>query len=84
MTFHKDGDGKLSKEELPERMRGLLERADANKHGFVDIRAAREHGTYQILRKEVTVADKLFSEDLKGNVEIKSASIEYRRKGAER
>jgi thiamine biosynthesis lipoprotein len=46
------------------------------------IEAAREHGTYQIVRKEVTVADKAFAEELKGNVEIKSASIEYRRKGA--
>ncbi len=44
------------------------------------IEAAREHGTYQIIRKEVTVADKPFVEDIKGNVEIKSASIEYRRK----
>ena len=50
----------------------------------VCIEAAREHGTYQIIRKEVTIADKPFSEDLKGNVEIKSASIEYRRKGAGR
>ena len=46
------------------------------------IEAAREHGTYQIIRKEVTIADKPFAENLKGNVEIKSASIEYRRKGA--
>ena len=50
----------------------------------VCIEAAREHGTYQIIRKEVTIADKPFAEDLKGNVEIKSASIEYRRKGAGR
>ncbi len=48
------------------------------------IEAAREHGTYQIIRKEVTIADKPFAADLKGNVEIKSASIEYRRKGAGR
>ncbi len=47
----------------------------------VCLEAAREHGTYQIIRKEVTIAGKPFSEDLKGNVEIKSASIEYRRKG---
>ena len=44
------------------------------------IEAAREHGTYQIIRKEVTIVDKPFAEDLEGNVEIKSASIEYRRK----
>ena len=48
----------------------------------VCIEAAREHGTYQIIRTDVTVADKPFVEELKGNVEIKSASIEYRRKGA--
>ena len=46
----------------------------------VYIDAAREHGTYQSIRKEVTLADKPFTEELKGNVEIKSASIEYRRK----
>lgn len=50
----------------------------------VCIEAAREHGTYQIIRKDVTIAEKPFAEDLKGNVEIKSASIEYRRKGAGR
>jgi thiamine biosynthesis lipoprotein ApbE len=44
------------------------------------IDAAREHGTYQSIRKQVTLADKPFTEELKGNVEIKSASIEYRRK----
>ena len=36
MAFDKNGDGKLSASELPERMRGLLARADANKDGFVD------------------------------------------------
>ncbi len=50
----------------------------------VCIEAAREHGTYQIIRKEVTIADNPFAEELKGNVEIKSASIEYRRRGTER
>ena len=44
------------------------------------IDAAREHGTYQNIRKEVTVGDKPFTEELKGGVEIKAASIEYRRK----
>ena len=46
----------------------------------VSIDAAREHGTYQSIRKQVTIGDKPFAEELKGNVEIKSASIEYRRK----
>lgn len=47
----------------------------------LSIDAAREHGTYQSIRKQVTLADKPFAEELKGNVEIKSASLEYRRKG---
>jgi thiamine biosynthesis lipoprotein ApbE len=46
------------------------------------IEAAREHGTYQDIRKKVTLADRPFTEELKGNVEIRSASIEYRRKAA--
>jgi thiamine biosynthesis lipoprotein len=46
----------------------------------ITIDAAREHGTYQCIRKQVTIADKPFAEELKGNVEIKSASIEYRRR----
>ena len=36
MAFDRNGDRMLSKDQLPERMRGLLERADANKDGFVD------------------------------------------------
>ena len=46
----------------------------------VTIEAAREHGTYQSIRKKVVLEGKPFTEELKGNVEIKSASIEYRRK----
>lgn len=42
------------------------------------IEAAREHGTYQVQSKAVTIDDKLFTEELPGNVEIKSATIEYR------
>lgn len=45
------------------------------------IEAAREHGTYQSMRSKLTLADQPFSEDLNGNVEIKSATISYRRKG---
>jgi hypothetical protein len=45
---------------------------------FID--AAREHGTYQGIRKQVTLADGPFAEELEGGIEIKSASIEYRRK----
>jgi thiamine biosynthesis lipoprotein ApbE len=44
------------------------------------IEAAREHGTYQSIRKPITIGEKPFAEELKGNVEIKSASLEYRRK----
>jgi thiamine biosynthesis lipoprotein ApbE len=46
----------------------------------VCIDAAREHGTYQGIRLPVTLADRPFSEELQGNVEIRSASVEYRRK----
>lgn len=35
MAFDKNSDGKLSSDELPERMRNLMERADANKDGFL-------------------------------------------------
>jgi Ca2+-binding EF-hand superfamily protein len=35
MSFDKNHDGKISKDELPERMQGLFERADANKDGFL-------------------------------------------------
>jgi thiamine biosynthesis lipoprotein len=48
----------------------------------ITVEAAREHGTYQSMRKEITLSNKPFTEDLKGNVEIRSASIEYRRKAA--
>jgi thiamine biosynthesis lipoprotein ApbE len=42
------------------------------------IEAAREHGTYQVLSKALTIDNKLFTEELPGNVEIKSATLEYR------
>ena len=35
MAYDKNGDGKLSKDELPERMQGMLERGDTNKDGFL-------------------------------------------------
>jgi hypothetical protein len=50
----------------------------------VNIEAVREHGTYQSLRKRVTLANQPFAEDLKGNDEIKSAALAYRRKGPAR
>jgi len=36
MANDKNGDGKIDKEELPERMQRILERADANKDGSLD------------------------------------------------
>ncbi|MFO0909647.1 MAG: EF-hand domain-containing protein [Isosphaeraceae bacterium] len=36
LAFDKNKDGKLAKEELPERLQGLLDRADTNKDGFID------------------------------------------------
>lgn len=50
----------------------------------ISIEAAREHGTYQVIRRKVTIGDRPFTEELKGNVEIRSASIDYRRKAAPR
>ena len=50
----------------------------------VCIEAAREHGTYRSSARNSTIADTPFAKDLKGNVEIESASIEYRPKGAGR
>jgi FAD:protein FMN transferase len=50
----------------------------------LQIEAAREHGTYQIIRKALTIGTKPFSEELKGNEEIKSASVEFRRKPAKK
>lgn len=45
------------------------------------IEAVREHGTYQSIRKALKLTDQPFAEELKGNVEIKSASVAYRHKG---
>ena len=36
LSFDADKDGKLSRDEVPERMAGLLERGDINKDGFLD------------------------------------------------
>lgn len=43
------------------------------------IEVAREHGTYQLIRQPVTLGDKPFEAiKLKSNVEVKSATAEYR------
>lgn len=43
------------------------------------IEAAREHGTYQLLRHNFEFGGPPFAEKLPGNVEISAASIEYKR-----
>jgi thiamine biosynthesis lipoprotein ApbE len=48
------------------------------------IDAAREHGTYQSIRAPLTIGDEPFAAELEGGIEIKSASIEYRRKAPAR
>jgi hypothetical protein len=48
----------------------------------VRIEAAREQGTYQLIRKEVELGATPFKLELPGNVEIKAASLEYRRRAA--
>lgn len=46
----------------------------------VHIEAAREHGTYQLMKQEVDFSGPPSRFDLKGNTEIAGASLEYRRK----
>ncbi len=44
------------------------------------IEAAREHGTYQLMKMPFELGNKDFEETLKGNVEIKQASVKYIKK----
>jgi FAD:protein FMN transferase len=46
---------------------------------FVNIEAAREHGTYQIMRQEVELDSKPKQLQLPGNQEISGATIDYRK-----
>jgi len=46
----------------------------------IKIEAAREHGTYQLMRQELNWNDTPQSINLPGNVEIASASLDYRKK----
>ena len=46
----------------------------------VAIEAAREHGTYQIMRSDVAIGSKPFVKELEGNIEIKGARLAYRKK----
>jgi hypothetical protein len=45
----------------------------------VYIEAAREHGTYQLIRQKLTLGAEPQSHKLTGNIEIKSTQLEYRR-----
>ena len=47
------------------------------------IEAAREHGTHQLIRKELDFTGTPAQVDLTGNVEIAAASLEYRKKPAD-
>lgn len=44
------------------------------------VEAAREHGTYQLIRQEISVGGKAFKQTLEGNVEIKGAALEFRKR----
>ncbi len=61
---------------------GLNDKKQAVDQGeyFVCIEAAREHGTYQLIRQPVTVATKAWTITAPGNEEIKGASLELRKK----
>lgn len=48
------------------------------------LEAAREHGTYQLMKHEFSVGEKAFTAELRGNEEIRSASLEYRRRTGRR
>jgi hypothetical protein len=47
---------------------------------YVCIEAAREHGTYQLIREKLNFASTPFKKEFKGNIEIKEASLEFRAK----
>ena len=59
MAFDKNGDGKLSKAEVPQRLQGLLERADTNKDDVLDreelLKLAISGMRGQVLRKMLDV-----------------------------
>lgn len=44
----------------------------------LQIEAAREHGTYQIIRESVELTSKPFERTLEGNVEIKSVAVNFK------
>jgi hypothetical protein len=46
----------------------------------IKIEASREHGTYQLMRQEIEFDEKPKQMNLTGNIEISSASMDYRKK----
>ena len=44
------------------------------------VEAAREHGTYGVMKKELDFAKKPFRDKLEGNVEIEGAAVEFRKR----
>jgi hypothetical protein len=47
---------------------------------FVCVEAAREHGSYQLIRQKITVSTKAFTATLPGNLEIKRGSLDYHKR----
>ena len=47
---------------------------------IIKIEASREHGTYQLMRQEIVWDETPKKIDLAGNIEIASASLDYRKK----
>jgi thiamine biosynthesis lipoprotein len=66
------------------RWGGLDDHGNPVKPGkyIVKIEASREHGTYQLMRQEITCDDTPQSFTIPGNPEIASASLDYRKKTA--
>lgn len=61
---------------------GKDDRGNAVEQGTyrVFIEAAREHGTYQLMKQELALATTPVAADLTGNVEIGKAHVEFRRR----
>lgn len=47
---------------------------------FICVEAAREHGTYQLIRQSMDCNGKPKQKEVNGNVEIKTATLDYREK----
>ncbi len=44
----------------------------------LNVEAAREHGTYQIIKHKLELGKDAFEKSLDGNVEIKAVKVNYR------